>query len=45
MRVAARQEALATSWDRIFEGMYEAYESCLFPVPDTNHSFLDVATI
>jgi glycosyltransferase involved in cell wall biosynthesis len=45
MRVAARQQALATSWDRIFEGMYEAYESCLFPVPDTSHSFLDVATI
>jgi glycosyltransferase involved in cell wall biosynthesis len=45
MRVAARQQALATSWDRIFEGMYEAYESRLFPVPDTSHSFLDVATI
>jgi len=45
MRAAARQQALATSWDRIFEGMYEAYESCLSPVPDTSHSLLDVATI
>ena len=45
MRAAARQQALGTSWDRIFEGMYEAYESCLSPVPDTSHSLLDVATI
>jgi phosphatidylinositol alpha 1,6-mannosyltransferase len=33
MRVAARQQALETSWDRIFEGMYEAYERCLLSVP------------
>src|ERR1700721_601577 len=33
MRAAARRQALATSWDRIFEGMYEAYESCLSAVP------------
>ena len=26
MRVAAREKALTTSWDRIFEGMYDAYE-------------------
>ena len=45
MRAAARQQALETSWDHIFEGMYEAYERCLFPVPDTSHSLLDVATI
>jgi glycosyltransferase involved in cell wall biosynthesis len=29
MRVAARDHALTTSWDRIFEGMYEAYQGCL----------------
>lgn len=44
MRVAAREQALATSWDRIFEGMYEAYARCLSPIPVTSHSVLDVAT-
>jgi phosphatidylinositol alpha 1,6-mannosyltransferase len=33
MRAAARRQAQATSWDRIFEGMYEAYERCLLPAP------------
>ncbi len=45
MRQAARQQALATSWDRIFEGMYEAYARCLSPVRAGSHSLLDVATI
>jgi glycosyltransferase involved in cell wall biosynthesis len=45
MRVRARQYALATSWDRIFEGMYEAYARCLSPVSIASHSFVDVATI
>jgi phosphatidylinositol alpha 1,6-mannosyltransferase len=44
MRAAARQQALETSWDRIFEGMYEAYERCLASVPVASHSVLDVAT-
>jgi glycosyltransferase involved in cell wall biosynthesis len=44
MRVAARQQARETSWDRIFEGMYEAFERCLCSVPMANHSVLDVAT-
>jgi phosphatidylinositol alpha 1,6-mannosyltransferase len=44
MRVAARQQALETSWDRIFEGMYEAYERCLLSVPVARHGVLDVAT-
>jgi phosphatidylinositol alpha 1,6-mannosyltransferase len=33
MGVTARQQALTTSWDSIFEGMYEAYEHCLCPGP------------
>lgn len=37
MRVAARQQALATSWDRIFGGMYEAYEHCLLASSVANH--------
>lgn len=44
MRVAAREQALTTSWDRIFEGMYEAYESCLSSVSVASHSVFDVAT-
>jgi phosphatidylinositol alpha 1,6-mannosyltransferase len=44
MRAAARRQALATSWDRMFEGMYEAYERCLLPAPAVNHSVFDVAT-
>ena len=44
MRAAARQQALTTSWDRIFEGMYEAYESGLFPAAVASHSIFDTAT-
>jgi glycosyltransferase involved in cell wall biosynthesis len=44
MRSAARQQALETSWDRIFDGMYEAYERCLSSVPVERHNVLDVAT-
>jgi phosphatidylinositol alpha 1,6-mannosyltransferase len=44
MRAAARRQALATSWDRIFEGMYEAYEHYLLPTPTVSHSAFDVAT-
>lgn len=29
MRIAARQQALSTSWEQVFEGMYKAYERCL----------------
>jgi phosphatidylinositol alpha 1,6-mannosyltransferase len=44
MRMAARRQALETSWDRIFEGMYEAYERCLSSVAVAQQSVLDVAT-
>jgi phosphatidylinositol alpha 1,6-mannosyltransferase len=44
MRVAAREQALTTSWDRIFEGMYEAYERCLSAMAVASHGVLDVAT-
>ena len=43
MRVAARQLALETSWDRSFEGMYEAYERRLCSVPVESHNVFDVA--
>ncbi len=45
MRAAARQQALETSWDRILEGMYEAYERCLCSVAVESHDVLDVATV
>jgi hypothetical protein len=44
MRVAARQQALETSWARIFEGMYEAYERCLCSEAVAEQRVLDVAT-
>ena len=44
MRRADREQALTTSWDRIFEGMYEAYARCLSAAPVPNHSLCDVAT-
>jgi len=44
MRAAAREQALTTSWDRIFEGMYEAYERCLVESPVESHNVLGVAT-
>ena len=44
MRVAAREQALTTSWDCIFEGMYQAYERCLSSAPVESHSAFDVAT-
>jgi len=44
MRVAARQKALSTSWDRIFEGMYDAYERCLLRSAVAAESVFHVAT-
>ena len=45
LRATARKQALETSWDRIFEGMYEAYERCLGSVPVESRNLLDVAAI
>jgi glycosyltransferase involved in cell wall biosynthesis len=42
MRETARAQALTTSWNRIFEGMYEAYARCLSAVPVLG--LFDVAT-
>jgi glycosyltransferase involved in cell wall biosynthesis len=44
MRVAGRQQALTTSWDRIFQGMYEAYERYLVRAPAVSQSVFDVAS-
>lgn len=45
MRAAAREKALTTSWDRIFEGMYDAYENCLLQSAMAPESVFHVATI
>ena len=44
MRLAAREKALTTSWDRIFEGMYDAYEHCLLRPAVTPESIFHAAT-
>jgi phosphatidylinositol alpha 1,6-mannosyltransferase len=44
MRLAAREKALTTSWERIFEGMYDAYERCLLRPAVTAESIFHVAT-
>ena len=44
MRVAAREQAVNTSWDRIFEGVYEAYETGLFPASVTPQPVFNTAT-
>jgi glycosyltransferase involved in cell wall biosynthesis len=43
MRVAAREYALSTSWELIFEGMYRAYERCLRVEDVVSDGVLDVA--
>jgi len=45
MRTAARDYALSTSWERIFEGMYEAYDQCLYAAKSVHRSVFDAATI
>lgn len=44
MRTAAREEALKTSWDRIFDGVYESYENVLFPSVLPESTVFDIAT-
>jgi hypothetical protein len=33
MGLAAREYALSTSWEKIFEGMYRVYEQCFYGAP------------
>lgn len=44
MRAAARARALSTSWEQIFEGMYEAYRTCLQPAKSVRGEIFDVVT-
>jgi phosphatidylinositol alpha 1,6-mannosyltransferase len=44
MRVAARQQALASNWDKSFESMYESYEDHLLAHSSAGPPVLSVAT-
>jgi len=44
MRAAARNHALTTSWDHIFEGMFDAYQRCLLRSSVAAESALHAAT-
>ena len=44
MGLAAREHALSTSWEPIFEGMYKAYERCFY-ADSVRHEILDVTNI
>jgi phosphatidylinositol alpha 1,6-mannosyltransferase len=44
MRGAARQYAISSSWDKVFEGMYSAYEQHLSSPELLGERVLDVAT-
>jgi glycosyltransferase involved in cell wall biosynthesis len=45
MRLAAREYALSTSWDQIFEGMYKTYEHCFYTADNFRREMLDVAGV
>jgi len=45
MSLAAREYALSTSWERIFEGMYTTYERCLNVADRVPQQVLDVARV
>ena len=45
MGLAAREHALSTSWEPIFEGMYKAYERCFYAADSVRHGILDVTNI
>lgn len=44
MRMSAREYALSTSWEKIFEGMYETYNRCLYAENMVSRGMLDIAT-
>ena len=45
MGSAAREYALSTSWDHIFEGMYKTYERCFFAADSVDSEILHTATV
>jgi glycosyltransferase involved in cell wall biosynthesis len=42
MGSAAREHALSTSWERIFEGMYKTYERCFYAADSVRHEMQPV---
>jgi hypothetical protein len=45
MGSAAREHALSTSWERIFDGMYQTYERCFYAADSVRHEILNVASV
>ena len=45
MGSAAREHALSTSWEQIFEGMYRTYERCFYAADGVRHEILDIASV
>lgn len=45
MGSAAREHALSTSWEQIFDGMYRTYERCFYAADSVRHEILDVAGV
>jgi hypothetical protein len=45
MGSAAREYALSTSWEQIFEGMYKTYELCFYAADSVQNEILDVARV
>jgi glycosyltransferase involved in cell wall biosynthesis len=45
MGSAAREYALSTSWERIFEGMYKTYERNFYATDAVRHEIRDVASV
>jgi glycosyltransferase involved in cell wall biosynthesis len=45
MGSAAREHAVSTSWEQIFEGMYKTYERCFYAADSVRHEILDVASV
>jgi phosphatidylinositol alpha 1,6-mannosyltransferase len=45
MGSAAREYALSSSWEQIFEGMYKTYERCFYATEGVRHEILDAASV
>jgi phosphatidylinositol alpha 1,6-mannosyltransferase len=45
MGSAAREYALSTSWEQIFEGMYKTYERCFYATDSVQNEILDVPRV
>ena len=45
MSAAAREYALSTSWEQVFDDMYKTYERCLYAGDTMRQEILNVARV